>query len=232
MILDAIATHPDKAEAVAMIATDGIYFMSPHPGLDEHLSDRLGDWSKAEKHDLCLFKPGVYWDDRSRELINAGKAPRFKARGINAADFAKSIATVDAMFDSWNPDRPDQITWPTVKFHSRFSQTSCLQALQWTNGISPDHKQRAAYKRLAGVISTGKELRQDSRPEIKRDPWSVRYDMVRGVWRTQPWDHKGWPESLAYERRFGSDGEMSQWDEYATPDGSVMMSFREALFAG
>lgn len=232
MILDAIASHPDKAEAVVMIATDGVYFMSPNPVLDERLSDRLGDWSRGEKHDLTCFKPGVYWDDHTRELINAGKTPRFKARGINAQDFARSISTVDSMFDSWVADRPDDIQWPEVFFTSRFSQTSIIQALQWTDGIKQQDQQRRAYRKLAGSISTKKELRQDSKPEVKRNPRAIRYDVVRGVWRTEPWDHRGYPESTPYERRFGSDGEMSAWDEYATPDGSVMMGFRETLYAG
>jgi hypothetical protein len=233
MILRAIASHPGKAESVAMIATDGVYFTSRHPGLDARLSDAMGDWSVSPKYSLTLFKPGVYWDDHSRELINAGKAPRFKARGVNAADFARSIGTVDALFDTWVPGTaPDEIIWPSVVFRTRFSQTSILQALQWTRAVKPAHRQLAAYRGHAGVISTGRELRQDSKPEIKRDPWSVRFDVVAGVWRTEPWDHKGWPESTPYERQFGSDGEMGQWDEYSTPDGSVMMGFREALYAG
>lgn len=232
MILNAIASHPAKAEAVAMIATDGIYFTSPNPELDSHLSDQLGDWSRAEKHDLCCFKPGVYWDDHTRELINAGKTPRFKARGINAQDFARSIATVDSLFDGWNPSRPGDNTWPVVKFSSRFSQTSCLQALQWTSGIKPDGKREGAYRKLAGSISTGKTLQQDSKPEVKRNARSIRYDVVNGLWRTEPWDHKGYPESTPYERRFGTDGEASNWDEYSTPDGSVLMGFREALLSG
>lgn len=230
MILDAIATHPAKAAAVVMIATDGVYFLSRHPALDEHLSDALGDWSRGEKHDLTLFKPGVYWDNHSRELINAGKAPRFKARGINAADFARSISAVDDMFNSWSEDT--DIKWPSVKFHSRFSQTSVLQALQWTESLAPEQVRIMRFKSLAGQITVNRELSQDSRPEIKRNPRSLRYDPLAAVWRTEPWDHKGWPESTPYERRFGTDGEQSQWDEYSTPDGSVMMGFREALFAG
>jgi hypothetical protein len=232
MILDAIATHPAKAGAVVMIATDGVYFMSPNPVLDQRLSDQMGDWSREEKHDLTCFKPGVYWDDKTRELINAGKTPRFKARGINAQDFARSISAVDAMFDGWNPDSPDDIEWPSVLFTSRFSQTSILQALQWTRGIKPEGKQEGAYRKHAGAISVSRELRQDSKPDVKRNPKSLYHDPMNAVWRTEPWDHKGYPESTPYERQFGSDGEMSAWDEYATPDGSVMMGFREALYAG
>ena len=124
--MDAIASHPDKAAAVAMIATDGVYFMAAHPVLDECISDRMGDWSCTQKHDLTLFKPGVYWDAHSRELINAGKAPRFKARGINAVDFAKSVSTVDALFDTWDPESGNVKEWPTVSFRSRFQPDICV----------------------------------------------------------------------------------------------------------
>ena len=232
MILRAIATHPDKAAAVAMIATDGVYFMAPHPELDALVSDRMGGWSRDEKHDLTVFKPGVYWDARSRELINAGKAPRFKARGINAVDFARSIATVDALFDSWDPESGNVKDWPSVSFRSRFSQVSVLQALQWSDGIRQEGKREGKYRSLAGQIQVGKSLQQDSKPVIKRDWLALRYDRVWGVWRTEPWDHKMYPPSTPYERRFGIDLEMNSWDEYATPDGSVMMGFREALYAG
>lgn len=232
LILDAIATHPDKASAVAMVATDGVYFLTRHPGLDGELSDAMGDWSREEKHDLTLFKPGVYWDDRSRELINAGKAPRFKARGINAADFARSIADVDAMFDAWTTEDAPDVVWPVVKFKSRFSQVSVLQALQWTDGIKQPGLREGKYRKLAGQIQTGKKLEQNAIPEVKRNARALRFDTRWGVWRTEPWDHKGWPPSTAYERRFGMDLEISAWDEYATPDGSVMLGFREALYAG
>lgn len=243
LILDAIASHPDKAAAVAMVATDGVYFMAPHPTLDASLSERMGDWSRGEKIDLTLFKPGIYWDAHSRELINAGKAPRFKARGINAHDFAKSVADVDAMFDKWEiewnayaGDDPRKrgwgLTWPEVTFRSRFSQVSVLQALMWSAGIKQEGKREAKYRSLAGQIQTGKVLAQDSKPTIKRNFAMLRYDEYWGVWRTGPWDHKSFPPSVPYERRFGIDLEMSNWDEYATPDGSVMMGFREALYAG
>lgn len=230
MILNAIATHPQKAEAVVMVATDGVYFLNRHPGLDQSLSDKMGDWSREEKHDLTLFKPGVYWDAHSREIINAGKAPRFKARGINARDFAKSIADVDSMFDSWQPD--GTITWPVVKFKARFAQTSVLQAIQWSQGVKPPSAREAKYRALAGAITNDKELEQNAEPEIKRNARSIFYDAVAGVWRTEPWDHKGWPPSAPYEKRFGLDLELNAWDEYSTPDGSVMLGFREALYAG
>jgi len=232
MILNAIATHPDKASSVAMVATDGVYFMSHHPGLDMHLSSAMGDWSRDEKIDLTLFKPGVYWDAHSRELINLGKAPKFKARGINAADFAKSIKQVDEMFDAWDPEAAPNVDWPAVKFRSRFAQVSVLQALEWTAGERDWRKQEAKYRRLAGQVSSGKELEQTSNPQVKRDPWTLRYDAGAGVWRTEPWSRRLMPESAPYERRFGLDPELSPWEQYATPDGPAMLSFREALLTG
>jgi hypothetical protein len=33
-ILDAIATHPRRSAAVAMMATGGVYFLTPHPQID------------------------------------------------------------------------------------------------------------------------------------------------------------------------------------------------------
>jgi hypothetical protein len=225
MILNAIATHPDKARAVVMVATDGVYFTTRHPGLDARLSDAMGDWSVGDKHTLTCFKPGVYWDDHSRELINAGKAPKFKARGISAIDFARSIYDVDMMFDAWQPGDAPDVKWPSVEFTSRFAQTSVLQALMWTHDDDAFHK-------LAGNVSTSKVLNQDSQPTVKRNPRTLAYDTTDGVWRTRPYRHLGYPPSTAYERRFGTDGEMSAWDEYQTSDGSVMMGFREALYAG
>ena len=88
------------------------------------------------------------------------------------------------------------------------------------------------YGSLAGQIQTGKVLAQDSKPIVKRNFAMLRYDSYWGVWRTNPWDHRAFPPSTPYERRFGIDLEMSNWDEYATPDVSVMMGFREALYAG
>lgn len=232
MILDAIARHPGKGRAVVMVATDGVYFLDRHPGLDADLGDGMGQWSRAEKRDLTLFKPGVYWDNHSRELINAGKAPRFKARGINAADFARSVSDVDAMFDTWTVDAAPDIDWPVVKFRSRFSQVSVLQALQWTAGVKQTGLREGKYRALAGLVMAGKELEQQAKPEAKRNAGTLAYDPLAGVWRTRPWDLRGAPASTPYERRFGLDLEQSDWDEYATPDGSVMLSFREALLAG
>jgi hypothetical protein len=71
MILDAIASHPLRTEAVLMIATDRIYFTAPHPALP--VSNRLGDWETKTLHNLTLFKPGTYWDDETRKKARSGE---------------------------------------------------------------------------------------------------------------------------------------------------------------
>jgi hypothetical protein len=68
MIFDAIATHPGGANAVLNIATDGIWFASPHPHLELHKT-KLGAWDMTERHNPMLFKPGTYWDDAVREKV-------------------------------------------------------------------------------------------------------------------------------------------------------------------
>jgi hypothetical protein len=77
MILDAIATHPLRTEAV-MIATDGIYFTAPHPGLP--LSNQLGDWETKSLNNLMLFKPGTYWDDETRARARAARGETSNSR--------------------------------------------------------------------------------------------------------------------------------------------------------
>jgi hypothetical protein len=148
MILDAIATHPDKAKAVAMVATDGVYFLTPHPKLnairDGHIEkwnaahpenlitkdERLGQMDRKIKRNLTLFKPGVYWDDADRERIRNGQTPEMKTRGVNVKDFSELIESFDEEFRSWNGVMPvEQKDWPKRKIKLRFSMVTCKQAL-------------------------------------------------------------------------------------------------------
>lgn len=232
MILDAIATHPDKAAAVAMVATDGVYFLSPHPSLP--LSEKtLGKWSTEVHTDMTLFKPGVYWDAKARAAIADGKAPQFKARGISALDFSHSIGTVDNLFRNWGQDwlpgmAPGKKDWPTVEFRARFAQTSIRQAVQWTEGIEAPAKKQAVYRNLAGVVKEDRKLKQDSYPGIKRNPQRVEFD--GRVWRSQPWDGgPHWPPSKPYDRNFGLTEDDGGFNDFVTPDAPVMVEFRTVI---
>ena len=233
MILDAIASHPLKAEAVAMVATDGIYFTEPHPTLEVSESE-LGKWSVTEHQNLTLFKPGIYWDDKARDDIARGEKPHFKARGINAADFGKAIGTVDALFRGWNdvwlPGMPPgKEDWPSVDFHARFAQTTVRQAVQWTEGVTEPAKRQAMYRNAAGRVKEDRKLRQDSYPGEKRNPSATWYDEPRGVWRTQPWDGgPHWPPSKPYDKNFGRD-DADGFGEFVSDDAPVMQSLRSVF---
>jgi hypothetical protein len=115
-ITDAIATHPKGAKDVVMIATDGIYFRHPHPKLA--LTSNLGDWEEGLKHNVTLFKPGMYWDDKARANLAAGETVSFKARGVNAKDFSKCLLEIDDQFR---------------QMIAAFSMITATQAQHWGN---------------------------------------------------------------------------------------------------
>lgn len=161
MILNAIATHPMGTSAVLMVATDGVYFRSRHPGLV--CDDKLGNWGETPKQRLTLFKPGVYWDDKARERIAAKQSPKLKSRGVNAAAFAKAIATVDKEFESWQekqqgPAWPLQENdeWPEVEFPVPFTMITIPEALARNKWFQ------------AGQVIEGKKFKQSASPYIKR----------------------------------------------------------------
>lgn len=234
-ILEAIATHPDGKKAVAMVATDGVYFLSEHPTLP--ISSKLGEWSHVEKRNLTLFKPGVYWDDFTRGQIARQETPTFKARGINAQDFAAQIENVDNEFRQWGNDTPDvntelsekAIGWPKVKFHPAFSMKTALQALMQNNWDA------------AGEVRTDLEFDQSANPSGKRT--DAYWD---GLHRTEPywfglgsgWRGEGLQRRLEvsshpYEKRFGLDDPWSEesLSEFGvTPDGYVGQEYRDVLF--
>lgn len=224
IILEGIATHPKGAENVVMVATDGIYFLDPHPTLP--ISGNLGDWEHDILHNLCLFKPGMYWSDKDRRRIAEGKAPAFKARGINAADFASKIAEVDRMFAKWpkkvkgDLTSRDSFKWPEIEFMGKFAMTTCLQAIQ-----------RGKWN-TAGYVTQEVTLKQSSSHHKKRA--GLFYDTERGIYRSRPWLSGIWfPEdSVPYEKRFGLEDPWSieSLEEFGiTPDGTVADLFTEIV---
>lgn len=230
MILDAIATHPKGTTDVLMVATDAVFFRTPHPVLT--YGTGLGEWEEKQRHNLTLFKPGVYWDDSARAALAAGDHPNFKARGVNAQDFASKIAEIDRMFSEWGSVPPAVSdpsfmgeeaasmglpVWPRVKFRTSFAMVSALQALirnRWD---------------LAGTLESdagglGKELVQDSNPEDKRGDVYRDGDIVRSVphlaGRNAKYRHVNnfseWEfieetfQSVPYEKKFGLEDPFSE----------------------
>lgn len=221
MILNAIASHPKGQSDVCMVATDAVYFLSPHPRLT--LGSEIGVWDHTERHDITLFKPGVYWDTQAREAIREGRNPNFKARGFNSADFTSSIGRVDEQFRSW--DELAEVSaesiaaiggWPSVRFSPNFSMTTALQALRQND-----------WER-AGRVSSGKELIQNSDPHDKREGIYREQYNGRTVYRSRPYQgmgQDGWIPSNPYTKQFGLDDPWSE--EYKgqygeTEDGPIV----------
>lgn len=223
IVLDAIATHPNGQLAVAMVATDAVFFLSPHPGLV--VSEELGKWDCTLRTNLTIFKPGVYWDDDTRRQIREGTKPKFKARGINAAQFAGEIWKVDFWFDDWMTDGGQGITWPEASFVPDFAMVTALQALM--RGKWGD----AGVNRPIEVFHSSDPFRK------RRGIW---WDCEWGVWRSgvlereYDWgegDYKG-VRSYEYKKMFGMEDPFS--DEVregmgVTEDGNVGDVFRFLL---
>ena len=240
MILDAIASHPLGADAVVMVATDGIYFISPHPGLN--LSKQLGDWECEPHENLTLFKPGVYWDDATRKAIAKGVEPHLKSRGVNAAAFSKAIADIDRQFKDWPDAQP--VKWPEVSFPVSFSMRTCKQALAVPEGVASQTLQNAGSHgpscscracviqrrnwKNAGLVISDLMVTQMSDPLVKRNPELV-FD--GRIWWSSPWpgarNKAGRPEkSIPYDKSFGSAvmqelGLVDQNEYGLSPDGPV-----------
>lgn len=226
MILNAIATHPGGKWNVAMVATDAVFFLDPHPKLP--ISNDIGDWDYTPRRNLTLFKPGVYWDDNTRNAIIEDRMPVFKARGVSARAFANSIQEIDTIFASWNDnppdlsDRPkDVFGWPNVKFKSGFSMVSCLQAIR-------RHKWE-----LAGHVDDEREMTQNANPYDKRIGVYAYNHNGRIVWRSEPWTFDlDNCQSKPYQKRFGMDDPWSteRKELYGiTPDGNVPDLIAEVL---
>jgi hypothetical protein len=220
MILDAIGTHPLRSDGVVMIATDAVYFREPHPYLHKSKME-LGAWDETPKYNLALFKPGVYWDDTTLAEIQAGKAPRFKTRGINAKALAKHIGSINATFARWGAEYPSSEQFPAINVVSDFSMISPMQALQRNKwGI-------------CALVQNDKGTMQRSEPGSKRVPgW---FDPSTGIYWSSPPKGKfknGQPElSWGYDdgQSVAVTGRMPVELDYLTPDGTVMQGFSFAL---
>jgi hypothetical protein len=213
LILEAIASHPEKSKAVMMIATDGVYFRSKHPTLV--ISGELGQWDYERKRHMCLFKPGVYWDDKARYQIKTGETPVFKARGVNARDFATQIMLIDNLF---RDGAAEEGLWPSVTFPISFSMVTPVQALA-----------RNKWE-LAGTLITG----DNAMVKQSSAPWKKRCNPYKNgdILRSKPRVNDPYEISYPYEKRFGLDDPFSDENMEAhgvTEEGLPGMLIREGL---
>lgn len=214
-ILQAIASHPDRSRAVVMVATDGVYFRSPHPELDRD-NERLGAWGTKTKKNLSVFKPGVYWDDESRTRLAEGKSPKLRSRGVPAKDLGARILEIDAQWERFleRARRGETPSWPELDVDISFRITSPSLALA-----------RGKWH-TCGKVSTNVPTLQSADPYIKRD---VRNLLVSDVVRSRPYGRGDELDSVPYDGLFGEEIRESE----AVADVSLELSpdeeFNEAL---
>lgn len=222
MILRAIATHPQKAAAVVMIATDGIVFLTPHPKLPVH-KERLGAWDYSQHQNLSILMPGLYWDDKSRESIRSGGNLTLKSRGVSGKYLAPFIDTFDAQWTKLHDNiaasdagiaAPDQA--PKIKIVVEFGVISPRLAVARDNWSS------------CGQVVWDDSRTISANPEGKRGSFYTDGPLLRTGVRVRVTDNKGnvMPASLPYENRFGADPlaeltELAELGELLTQDGSV-----------
>lgn len=227
IITRAIADHPEGAKAALMVATDAAYFTSPHPRLEkltsciceqftpqpeddpsdlfalcqvcEHPKNgKLGNWSLKVHENICLFKPGFYWDEEARKKLADNDTPDGKTRGVSKENVATVIAKSDIEFQNWTGPDVDEDGefaphgWPEVPIRIRFGMITARQALARHNwGI-------------AGQVITPTVI-QSSYPGRKRAPGG--WDSALGIYRSRP--YAGDWEGDHPERSMGYKPEMA-----------------------
>lgn len=204
MILNAIATHPTRTKSLLMIATDGIVFKEPHPTLDIHKT-RLGAWDDDTYHNLSLFMPGLYWDDKTRSDVKEKRAPKLKSRGVAARDLAQVIERVDEQWTRYGETQGA----PRIELSIEWGMTTAKQAIvrgKWAT---------------AGKIVYGASRTLDGKPDAKRDPNLMR---AWGGLRSIPYQQAQQLETTYYDRGFGETLDISMMDDESqmvTPDGTI-----------
>lgn len=198
LILDAVASHPNGIADLLMVATDGVYFATPHDNLNID-PEKLGAWDATTKRNMTLMKPGVYWDDKSREYIQEGLLPILKSRGISARDLGDVIPQLDEQWAAWEPHKP----WPTLDIPIKFAMLTARAAVamgRWED---------------AGRITSMTDTRVfDGNPEKKRN--CVTVNRVSGRWETTV-RKSDRLDSVPYAKEFGA----SYGDPLETPDGDM-----------
>lgn len=221
MILDAIATHPVGAEHVAMVATDSVTFLSPHPTIDID-AGRLGAWDDGKHQNLTLMMPGLYWDDSSRASIQAGEQVKVKSRGVPGKDLAKVIDRLDRQWSWFLRPQTEGREPPTVDIPITFGMISPKMAVM-----------RDRWDLCGKVIFDGYRTISGS-PTLKRSGWYRDTQGERTILRSNNYEVvPGEPRSTPYEKAFGEDlrqdMDARKETELLTPDGPLMQEIAHAI---
>lgn len=219
MILRAIATHPDKAKAVAMIATDGIVFLSPHPKLPVD-KEKLGAWDHSEHQNLSILMPGLYWDDKSREAIRTGGNLTLKSRGVSGKYLAPFIDTFDQQWKALH----DTISTSDAGFAPPDNAPMISIVVEF-GVISPRLAVHRNKWNTCGQVVWDDIRVISANPEGKRGSFYTDGPLLRTGVRVRIEARKGevMERSLPYQNRFGADDldRMDELNELLTQDGTV-----------
>lgn len=213
MIIDAIASHPNGLHDLLMVATDGVYFRTPHPHLPLH-RETLGLWDEKVKENLTLFMPGIYWDDTTRKNIRDGNNPKLKSRGISASDLANCIDQLDEKFRNLMAFAPE---WPSIELPVKFNMVTAVQALA-----------RGKWETCGRISTTGFRT-IDSNPFTKRAHTILNWNEEERILRSYAWTHQDPLESTPYEKLFGDEMRAFMLEDMEMPDGSATVIFAEML---
>ena len=199
MIINAIGSHPYGPAHVAMVATDGVYFVTPHTVIDveiqahmnatgESSDNRLGKWGREEKSNLTLFKPGVYWDDKTRAKLKAQEDASFKSRGISAKDMGPFLDDIDRQFDAWGDSPPGNtaellVNSEEIEFNNEcplchgtkiINGKECLMCSEWIYGIRPSKYSRNDDNVGWPIIEiTTNFVMVTAKQALQRNDWSL-----------------------------------------------------------
>ena len=226
MILDAIATHPEGADAVLNIATDGIWFASQHPTLELHKT-KLGAWDVTLRDNPMLFKPGTYWDDVVREKVRvfldqtlpeterdaALAGIKMKSRGVNMTALAKQIDLADRLFSQMQPETE----WPSFDIDVPLmimSPSLALQRNKW-------HE--------AGRVRNDRKITITSNPANKRvasGPGYSRAWACNPMFKDNPYETT--LITTPYRETFGDPD--APRGEYLHPDGGIIDQLEGMLY--
>jgi hypothetical protein len=167
---------------VLVVATDGVYFTEGHHKIVPD-PEALGKYTMTERENLMLFKPGMYWDDGTRELVRNVEFAKvnFKTRGVNREAMAKAILALDDAFAAMKSGDD----WPSLEIQIPFQVLSPQQALARN------------YWRLCGAVSNTRSIR------ISADPRSKRFAMAPG-W-SEPYEQETPLRSTPYNAAFGDE---------------------------
>lgn len=255
-ILRAIGTHPRGTKDLLMVATDGVYFATRHPGLDRSATNErivrefpknqhLGEWEVTPHKNLALFLPGIYWDDEARDKIrermrileefkdrpeDMPELPgvKMKTRGIGSNDLAAYVFEVERQW-------AQGIKFPSVVVPTNFAIIGAKIAAHRRDWPTCGQLMMDQGKRLdAGSNDVKRDL--DSNQRINGALRSYPYEECESTLITYGYSKSFGDPDLPVDNVIPTEAEvLAAMEEvptdFYTQDGPIGINLGEALFS-